>query len=115
MTAKDVYKPPFYADGGYIWSSEDVMSLMATDCHGDPEKLMERVCEILNGESESVGNPNITHADGEIYNGQDIIMCVRGYGHLTGIGGLNLSSEEALAIQDEFAHWVVTKLRNDKE
>ena len=114
MTALEIYKPPFRADGPFIFSSNDVMTLMASDCHNDPEKLAERTCQILNGESKSNGNPNITDSNGEIYNGTQMLLVVRGFGHLTGQGGLRLSIEEALKIQDEFGEWLCRLLRNDQ-
>lgn len=113
MTAKEVYRPPFHQDGVYIWSADDVMAIMATDCMNDPEKLIARTCQILNDEVKSNGNPNITYANGEILNGAQVLLVIRGFGHLTGTGGLNLTLEAALKIQDEFGEWVASKLRND--
>lgn len=113
MTALDVYKPPFRTDGLYIFSGNNVMTLMASDCQNDPQKLMERTCQIMNGESKSYGNPNISYANGEIYNGSQLLMVVRGFGHLTGHGALGLPVEEALKIQDEFGEWLCRLLRNE--
>ena len=39
-------------------------------------------------------------------------IIVRGWGHLTGVGGLNLSAEEATRIQTEFAEYIIEKLTN---
>lgn len=114
MTIFDVYKPPFRTDGMFIFSSNDVMTLMVADCLHEPEKLMERTCQIMNGESQSNGNPNISYSNGEIYNGAQLLMVVRGFGYLTGQGALNLSIEEALKIQDEFGSWLCRLLRNEK-
>lgn len=88
MTAKEIYRPPFRNDGAYIWTADNVMALMATDCMHDPEKLMERTCQILNGEVKSNGNPNLTYVNGEILNGANVILVVRGFGHITGKGGI---------------------------
>ena len=115
MKALEIYKRPFRADGTFIFSSNNVMALMASDCHNSPEKLMERTCEILNGDSPSNGNPNLSYSNGEVFNGAQLLLVVRGFGHLTGRGGLNLPIEEALRIQDEFGEWVCGRLRNDKE
>lgn len=112
MKALEIYKPPFSTDGVYIWSSNGVMSLMAADCVNNPERIMERTCQILNGESKSIGNPNISYSDGDIYNGANLLMVIRGFGHLTGIGGLNMSVENALKIQDEFGKYVCSLLSN---
>lgn len=113
MKALEVYKPPFRADGVFIFSANNVMTLMASDCHNDPDKLMARTCQILNGEVKSNGNPNLTYSNGEIYNGAQLLLVVRGFGHLTGNGGLGLNVEEALKIQDEFGEWLCRLLRNE--
>lgn len=113
MTALEVYKPPFRTDGLYIFSSNNVMTLMAADCHNFPDKLMEKTCQIMNGESKSSGNSNISYSNGEIRHGAQLLMVVRGFGHLTGQGGLGLSGEEAIKIQDELGEWLCRLLRND--
>lgn len=115
MKALEIYRRPFRADGPFIFSANDVMALMASDCINYPEKLMERTCEILNGEASSNGNPNLSYSNGEVFNGPRLLLVVRGFGHLTGRGGLNLTVEDALRIQDEFGEWVCGRLRNDKD
>ena len=40
------------------------------------------------------------------------LLRIRGWGHLTGIGGLHLSEEEAKAIQDEFGEYIVKMLNS---
>ena len=111
MKATEVYKPPFRAEGAYIFSSNDVMSLMAADCWNYPDEMMQRIVEILNDESKPNGTPEVGRNDMEICLNGDPLLTVRGWGHLTGVGGLNLPPEEADKIQDEFAVWVVSKLR----
>lgn len=39
-----------------------------------------------------------------------VLLLVRGWGHLTGGGGLNLKPEQAKVIQDDFANYIVQKL-----
>ena len=114
MTASEVYKPPFHHDGTMIWSANNVMAIMAADCHQYPDKLIERTCQILNGEVKSNGNPQITYVNGEIFNGPQLLLVIRGFGYLTGSGGLNLPLETAIKIQDEFGEWVCRKLRNQE-
>lgn len=112
MKALDIYKGPFRTDGVYIFTSNNVMALMVADCTNNPERLMERTCQILNGTSKSVGNPNIHYSNGDIFNGSILLMVVRGFGYLTGAGGLNLSTEQAIRIQDEFGEYVTNLLKN---
>lgn len=40
-------------------------------------------------------------------------MRIRGWGHLTGCGALNLPPEEAIEIQDDFGEWIVKKLKQE--
>lgn len=41
------------------------------------------------------------------------IIRIRGWGHLTGCGALNLPSEKAAKIQDDFGEWIVKKLKQE--
>lgn len=40
-------------------------------------------------------------------------MLIRGWGHLTGCGALNLPDHEAAKIQDDFGEWIVKKLKQE--
>lgn len=111
MTAKDVYRPPFHTDGCYIYSKDGVMSLMAGDCDNYPEKMMSRVCEILNGTCQFHGNPDVRCEDDMIYIKDNLFLVVRGFGHLT--SSLGLSYTDACKIQDEFAIIVASRLRGE--
>ena len=42
------------------------------------------------------------------------ILLLRGWGHLTGGGALNLPDKEAIQIQNEFLDWVISKLKGKK-
>ena len=86
---------------------------MTGDCGNYPEEMLKVVCEILNGTRASKGNPGVT-ADGiDIYLNGDLLLVVRGWGYLTGTGGLNLGEKEAAKIQDDFAQHVVNCLRGE--
>lgn len=41
------------------------------------------------------------------------VMLIRGWGHLTGEGALNLPYREASKIQDDFGEWIVKKLKQE--
>lgn len=48
-----------------------------------------------------------------LYQGEWIkIISIRGWGHLTGIGGLNLPQEQAAKIQDEFGLFILNKIKS---
>ena len=42
-------------------------------------------------------------------------LMVRGWGHLTGVGGLHLKQDEALQIQRDFFNWTCNKLNGKNE
>ena len=44
--------------------------------------------------------------------GQAQVMDIRGWGYLTGCGGLNMDPDEAAEVQDQFTAWVVETLNN---
>jgi len=45
-----------------------------------------------------------------IFSGGRELIIIRGWGHLTGMGGLALDTLEARDIQTEFAHYIMQKL-----
>lgn len=111
-TFEDVYKKPFRADeyGSYVWSSNGVMTFSSCDNANLP--FMKRVCRILNGEIKA-DFPHKFEASKDntaiLYNGE-LVFLVRGWGHLTGFGGLNLNPKIAANIQDEFIKHVIKTL-----
>lgn len=110
MTATEIFKGPYTTDGQYIYTADNQMCLMAGDCDNFPDEMLNRICEILNGTNPSKGNPKVGCDGPHIYLNGDLILVVRGWGYLTGSGGLHLSEEEACKIQDDFARYVVSKL-----
>lgn len=110
MKALEIYKPPFTSDGCYVWSANNVMSLMVADAVDNSESLLERVCELLNGTSTTDNKAALSYDAPEILLNGKVFLVVRGWWHLTGGGGLALPAEEASAIQDEFARFVISKL-----
>jgi hypothetical protein len=49
------------------------------------------------------------YSDNPVFKGEPILL-IRGWGYLTSTGGLHLSSEEAIRIQDEFGDYIVEQL-----
>lgn len=110
MKALNIYKPPFTAYSLYIFSDNDVMTLMGSD--DVSEEAMSRLSEILNGNAKPNKVNEYQYVGGEIWCNGKLMFIVRGWGHLTGSAGLNLSETEAEKIQDEFGRWVISKLTN---
>lgn len=110
MEALKIYKPPFKSDGVFIWSSYNVMSLMNASNYDNSDEMMNKLADILNGKQPPGSSREYAYnAPGILLDGKTLLV-VRGWGHLTGIGGLNLNPKEAADIQDQFAHWVISKL-----
>lgn len=111
---KDIFKAPYTTDGIYIYDSNNQMCLMVGDCDNYPEEMMTRICEILNRTQPSNGNPGVSCYGPNIYLNENLLLVVRGWGYLTGTGGLHLDVEEASKIQDDFAQFVVSCLRGEQ-
>ena len=115
-TFEDVYKKPFHADeyGSFVWSSNGVMTFSDYDYANLP--FMKRVCRVLNGEIKA-DFPHKFEASKDdaaiLYNGE-LVFLVRGWGHLTGFGGLNLNPKIAANIQDEFIKHVIKTLNGEQ-
>jgi len=109
----EIFKGPFKADENccYIWCNDGTQVCFDVMDERDAS-LGKRIADCLNdapGKQEfyDIG----ISADGQyICDGHSPLLCVRGWGHLTGTGGLNLSGEEAREIQDEFVRWAAEQL-----
>ena len=108
MTFRDFYKPPFKSDGYFIWSSNDEMALMTTEDNKGSDRLLNRVCDILNDNARSNKVPELSYVAPEILMNGKPFLTVRGWGSLIHKAS---NEEEAAKIQDDFALWVITKLQ----
>jgi hypothetical protein len=118
MDWKDIYQQPFLWDeyGHYVWSNNGTMTFTFDFSFDNTEKLniIGKIVEKLNG-NNNIKFDNIFKLQDNIdffYN-DEFAFCIRGWGKLTGTGGgLNLSTDEAMKIQDEFAKWVLQTLND---
>lgn len=115
LNFKDVWTFPFKKDPGgyssYVWDSK---SHICFDFLSNDYDLYDRIVKLLNGDDapkfKHVGRDRIhihVSESGEI-NDRKHVLLVRGWGHLT--GGLKLSSEEAIRLQDELLDYCVSML-----
>ena len=107
MTHKEIWKRPFRVAFPYIFSSNGNKVLTMYDFR--KERLTNTICSILNGKGGSIKTVERLSSIVFSVNGAKIV--VRGWGYLTGVGGLNLPEKEAMKIQDEFAEWLSDKLK----
>ena len=79
---------------------------------GEPERI-KHIVDIINGEKPSDFEPEWELDENETcqinYKGEFQFL-VRGWGHLTGCGGLNLPGELAAEMQDGFINYILDRL-----
>ena len=81
-------------------------------CLSDENK--DGILSLINEDKEGhiEGYIEYDRKSGTIKLNGDVIILIRGWGYLTGIGGLNLEPEIASAIQAAFAEHIVNKLKS---
>lgn len=70
------------------------------------------IVALINGEKKGAIEGEVTYVREEQtinVDGQPILL-IRGWGHLTGTGGLNLQPELAAFLQDQFGQYIADKL-----
>ena len=108
----DVYQPPFSVDDClvYIYSNNHGR---AFNCLVRNREAMNDIVDILNGKSDKKIQKWVRYSNCTIYIDERPILLIRGWGHLIGVGGLNLPAEQAEKTQDDFGEWVVRKLKGE--
>lgn len=114
-TYSDVYKFPLYVNQiGFVYDSECnfIFQYECSEFNTKKTNIWEKLTEVINGTLQ-LQNTSLVfkHEDGYIrdMSGRDLIL-IRGWGNLTGAGGMNLSEEEATNIQDTLADYIVQRL-----
>ena len=122
----ECYKLPLYLSDYcmYVWDADENMALSAFnlvyDENGDfapgEKERINHIIDIINGECPTDYEAKWTAGDDvtEIYYDGKFQFLVRGWGHLTGCGGLNLPKDLAAKMQDGFIAYILNKL-NGKE
>lgn len=118
MNFKDYYKFPLKIDDYCpvkAWTSDHKMAFDFAMWNLKPEKY-QKLVDIVNGDRESQANFKVFRQGCEIYLEKDgmevLFLIIRGWGHLTGIGGLHLPEEKAIEIQNEFGDYIVSRINN---
>lgn len=112
---RDIYKFPLYVEHyiGWVHDADDQFVFQFED--GLKREDRSGIVEVINGTRVMPETKfQFVHINGQIIEaGSDtVIITIRGWGNLTGIGAHNLSGEEAANIQDTFADYIVEQLNN---
>ena len=82
---------------------------VADFCIEVPVEKMQEVLDVVNGTKASeFGKARIN--GGYICNQSHRVILMRGWGYLTGVGGLNLKEEDAIRIQSEMQQYIVDQI-----
>jgi hypothetical protein len=122
MTFKEVYKFPLKVDEycDIITWTADKQRAFDWLINATLEQKQQLV-DVINGTNSDKRFKNQFYREGiHIYSKASElkevpILRVRGWGYLTGIGGLHLPQEEAIKIQDEFGDYIVEQLNKNHE
>lgn len=98
--------------GHYAWSQQNNMALTFESYV--PDKTIKRITKIINTTEDANHDVIKWTAKGvDFYWNGRLYFCVRGWGGLTGTGGLNLSQQEAEKVQDDFVQYILKRLNNE--
>lgn len=119
MKWQDVYKLPLKVDEEcpiITWTAD---KRRAFDwCVDVSSEKQQELIDMINGTKQHQFKYKFYREDIEIYSENPVfkgepILIIRGWGYLTGPGGLHLSSKEAIKIQDEFGDYIVEQLNKN--
>lgn len=121
-TFKDVYQMPLvfdYMDGWNSWvydSKGNFVFQWEFDVMQNKD-FVDNVMGAFNGTYKPQTQGMFYHENGQIFIKTQVphrhIITIRGWGNLTGVGGMNLPQDEAANIQDTFAEHLVSILNNE--
>ena len=115
MNFKEAYKFPLHADDFFPIKAWTADNQNAFDMSRNVTIVgLQNLCSTINGETEYEGRHTFHYEDGKVFdeNGKPLLR-LRGWGYLTGSGGLNLSPNEAIQIQDDFGNYITQRLNHE--
>ena len=112
MNYNEIWQRPFELAGNYIFDRNGVM--VFTFDFSISEDTRKKVTSLLNDEGKE--EPLDFHIvdRSEVWFNDIPIGFFRGWGHLTGVGGLHLDPVDAMNVQDEFIKDCMKKLTEKK-
>ena len=119
MTFKEVYKLPLKGDEYcdiITWTAD---KQRAFDwCVDISLEKQQELIDVINGTKQPQFKYKFyrdgikIYSENPIFKGEPILI-IRGWGYLTGIGGLYLPQKGAIRIQDEFGDYIVEQLNKN--
>lgn len=109
LTWKDAYKLPLKYDG--IMYAFDTANNMVLDFEDNisPDIINRIILRINNNIVSSIDG--LSNEGVSFYINKSIVFTIRGWGHLVGIGGMNLGEETAAILQDDFIDYINSLLK----
>lgn len=103
----------------YVWTKDNKIAFNYLDKERIDNRDLTEIYEIvnaINGYGPGTFNASINpkHIDIVQIDGVDKLL-ISGWGNLTGHRGHNLSNEDAIRVQNDFAKWIVEQLRRNLE
>lgn len=121
-TFKEIFLPITY-DYGLVFGPEHIRAFdfAMPFLHKDGAFLTEaqqlKFIECLNGKCSiktPIDRKDLEVKGVELYLKDKIFLTIRGWGRLTGVGGMNLDSEIASKLQDDFMNYIIEQLTKPK-
>ena len=109
LTWKDAYKLPLEFDGIMFGFDKDINLVLDFEFYTDKDVALNIIKIINSGVRTRVAG--LSNTDTKFYLNDELIFTVRGWGHLIGIGGLNLGPEIAIRIRNEFIDYINSVLK----
>lgn len=115
-TWTDIWGPYFNYYWGYVTDNFGTMVFSIDLDRDDDDPTVIKLCnDIVHALEEGISPAkkytDLTIKDGcDLYMNDIIVGSFRGWGHLTGTGGLNLPEERAQELQDQMITYVMGKL-----
>jgi hypothetical protein len=117
---KNYFKPPFkfWFGATKVFTSDEqlafdfVPKMIEPDAYEMSLEDKQGLIDIINGAEKKITNDfNFKYECGTIFLNEKPFIWIRSWGRLTGQGGgLGLSTEEAIKIQESFANFIIEKL-----
>lgn len=112
-TYKDVYELPLKKWEDYCGRVYDKKDNFVFEFLINGKNNQNTMLDVING-NQNYNKSAFKHEQGIIKTDETNAILIRGWGNLTGKGGMNLSGEEASNIQNTFADFIVEQLNRRK-